>query len=88
MQCLRGQSLRGQSSGRARHLMQRGRMSNFFLQFCMKLSLLVSLRAAYGGLNGLYVIYIDVEFKFSSKRYLKHTLIIVTDRTNFLFNGA
>ncbi|PON62369.1 DNA repair protein [Parasponia andersonii] len=44
-------------------------------QFCMKLSLLASLPAVYGGLNG-HVIYIDVESKFSSRRYLKHALVI------------
>ena len=42
------------------------------LQFCLKLSLLASLPASYGGLDG-HVIYIDVESKFSSRRYLKHT---------------
>ena len=54
----------------------------------MKLSLLVSSRATYGGLNNVHVIDIDVESKFSSKRYLKYTLIIVTDRVNFLFIGT
>ena len=39
------------------------------LQFCLKLSLLASLPASYGGLDGR-VIYIDAESKFSSKRYL------------------
>uniref|UniRef100_A0A166CX64 RecA family profile 1 domain-containing protein n=1 Tax=Daucus carota subsp. sativus TaxID=79200 RepID=A0A166CX64_DAUCS len=37
-------------------------------QFCLKLSLLASLPKTYGGLCGK-VIYIDVESKFSSKRY-------------------
>ncbi|PON53218.1 DNA repair protein [Trema orientale] len=39
-------------------------------QFCMKLSLLASLPAVYGGLNG-HVIYIDVESKFSSRRMIE-----------------
>ncbi|KAK6926859.1 DNA recombination and repair protein Rad51-like, C-terminal [Dillenia turbinata] len=39
-------------------------------QFCLKLSLLASLPARYGGLNG-HVIYIDVESKFTSKRLLE-----------------
>ncbi|KAK0603579.1 hypothetical protein LWI29_006455 [Acer saccharum] len=38
-------------------------------QFCLKLSLLASLPAHYGGLDGR-VIYIDVESKFSSRRSL------------------
>lgn len=43
------------------------------LQFCLKLSLLASLPASYGGLDGR-VIYIDVESKFSSRRYLSTSL--------------
>lgn len=39
------------------------------LQFCLKLALLASLPANYGGLDG-QVMYIDVESKFSSKRLL------------------
>ncbi|KAL5581162.1 hypothetical protein UlMin_013604 [Ulmus minor] len=39
-------------------------------QFCMKLSLLTSLPAAYGGLNGR-VVYIDLESKFSSRRMIE-----------------
>ena len=54
----------------------------------MKLSLLVSLQAVYRGLNDLHVIYIDVESKFSSRKYIKHTIIIITDKANFLFIGA
>lgn len=46
--------------------------ANFTLQICLKLSLLASLPVKYGGLDG-QVIYIDVESKFSSKRYLKQT---------------
>ncbi|KAK2975367.1 hypothetical protein RJ640_012378 [Escallonia rubra] len=44
-------------------------------QFCLKLSLLASLPSSYGGLNGR-VIYIDVESKFSSRRYLRNALTI------------
>lgn len=43
------------------------RWVDFILQFCLKLSLLASLPANFGGLDGR-VIYIDVESKFSSKR--------------------
>lgn len=43
------------------------------MQFCLKLSLLASLPASYGGLDGR-VIYIDVESKFSSRRYLTTSL--------------
>ncbi|KAK4606257.1 hypothetical protein RGQ29_000497 [Quercus rubra] len=39
-------------------------------QFCLKLSLLASLPASYGGLDG-HVIYIDVESKFSSRRLIE-----------------
>ncbi|KAK3206114.1 hypothetical protein Dsin_020160 [Dipteronia sinensis] len=39
-------------------------------QFCLKLSLLASLPAHYGGLDGR-VIYIDVESKFSSRRMIE-----------------
>ncbi|CAI8592515.1 unnamed protein product [Vicia faba] len=39
-------------------------------QFCLKLSLLASLPANFGGLDGR-VIYIDVESKFSSKRLIE-----------------
>ncbi|XP_057509566.1 DNA repair protein RAD51 homolog 2 isoform X1 [Actinidia eriantha] len=39
-------------------------------QFCMKLSLLASLPAKFGGLDGC-VIYIDVESKFSSRRVIE-----------------
>ncbi|KAJ0021232.1 hypothetical protein Pint_32257 [Pistacia integerrima] len=39
-------------------------------QFCLKLSLLASLQAHYGGLGGR-VIYIDVESKFSSRRLIE-----------------
>ncbi|XP_019457297.1 PREDICTED: DNA repair protein RAD51 homolog 2 isoform X2 [Lupinus angustifolius] len=39
-------------------------------QFCLKLSLLASLPANFGGLDG-HVIYIDVESKFSSKRLIE-----------------
>ncbi|KAJ4725942.1 DNA repair (Rad51) family protein [Melia azedarach] len=39
-------------------------------QFCLKLSLLASLPAHYGGLDG-HVIYIDVESKFSSRRMIE-----------------
>lgn len=39
-------------------------------QFCLKLSLLASLPASYGGLDGR-VIYIDAESKFSSKRMIE-----------------
>ncbi|GAV71376.1 Rad51 domain-containing protein [Cephalotus follicularis] len=39
-------------------------------QFCLKLSLLASLPASYGGLGGR-VIYIDVESKFSSRRMIE-----------------
>ncbi|XAR59808.1 ATP diphosphatase [Bertholletia excelsa] len=39
-------------------------------QFCMKLSLLASLPAKFGGLDG-QVIYIDVESKFSSRRMIE-----------------
>ncbi|KAL4610313.1 hypothetical protein ACB092_08G042000 [Castanea dentata] len=39
-------------------------------QFCLKLSLLASLPANYGGLDG-HVIYIDVESKFSSRRLIE-----------------
>ncbi|XP_044478131.1 DNA repair protein RAD51 homolog 2 isoform X1 [Mangifera indica] len=39
-------------------------------QFCLKLSLLASLPAHYGGLGG-HVIYIDVESKFSSRRLIE-----------------
>ncbi|KAH7863611.1 hypothetical protein Vadar_019872 [Vaccinium darrowii] len=39
-------------------------------QFCMKLSLLASLPATFGGLDGR-VIYIDVESKFSSRRIIE-----------------
>ncbi|KAK6935977.1 LOW QUALITY PROTEIN: DNA recombination and repair protein Rad51-like, C-terminal, partial [Dillenia turbinata] len=46
-------------------------------QFCLKLSLLASLPARYGVLNG-HVIYIDVESKFTSKRYLTHDLLFNT----------
>ncbi|XP_075635638.1 DNA repair protein RAD51 homolog 2 isoform X3 [Castanea sativa] len=39
-------------------------------QFCLKLSLLASLPAIYGGLDG-HVMYIDVESKFSSRRLIE-----------------
>ncbi|XP_058205482.1 DNA repair protein RAD51 homolog 2 isoform X1 [Rhododendron vialii] len=39
-------------------------------QFCMKLSLLASLPAKFGGLDGR-VIYVDVESKFSSRRLIE-----------------
>ncbi|KAK1583969.1 hypothetical protein Q3G72_028735 [Acer saccharum] len=39
-------------------------------EFCLKLSLLASLPAHYGGLDGR-VIYIDVESKFSSRRMIE-----------------
>ncbi|XP_057999190.1 DNA repair protein RAD51 homolog 2 isoform X2 [Hevea brasiliensis] len=39
-------------------------------QFCLKISLLASLPASYGGLDG-HVIYIDVESKFSSRRIIE-----------------
>ncbi|XP_021889753.1 DNA repair protein RAD51 homolog 2 [Carica papaya] len=39
-------------------------------QFCLKLALLASLPACYGGLDGR-VIYIDVESKFSSRRMIE-----------------
>ncbi|XP_072983086.1 DNA repair protein RAD51 homolog 2 isoform X1 [Typha latifolia] len=39
-------------------------------QFCLKLSLLATLPACYGGLNGR-VIYIDTESKFSSRRMIE-----------------
>lgn len=39
-------------------------------QFCLKLSLLAALPPSYGGLGGR-VIYIDVESKFSSRRYFQ-----------------
>ncbi|KAM7278771.1 hypothetical protein ACFE04_005905 [Oxalis oulophora] len=39
-------------------------------QFCLKLSLLASLPATYGGLDGS-VIYIDMECKFSSRRMIE-----------------
>ncbi|XP_050214518.1 DNA repair protein RAD51 homolog 2 isoform X2 [Mercurialis annua] len=39
-------------------------------QFCLKISLLASLPASYGGLDGR-VIYIDVESKFSSRRIIE-----------------
>lgn len=39
-------------------------------QFCLKLALLASLPANYGGLDG-HVIYIDVESKFSSRRLIE-----------------
>ncbi|KAF2300485.1 hypothetical protein GH714_013781 [Hevea brasiliensis] len=38
--------------------------------FCLKISLLASLPASYGGLDG-HVIYIDVESKFSSRRIIE-----------------
>ncbi|KAL7247661.1 hypothetical protein ACSBR2_002554 [Camellia fascicularis] len=44
-------------------------------QFCMKLSLLASLPANFGGLEG-HVIYVDVESKLSSRRYLGHAFLI------------
>ncbi|RVW56786.1 DNA repair protein RAD51-like 2 [Vitis vinifera] len=49
-------------------------------QFCLKLSLLASLPASYGGLDGR-VIYIDAESKFSSKRYL---LLVIQDDRNWI----
>ncbi|WKA10774.1 hypothetical protein VitviT2T_028329 [Vitis vinifera] len=39
-------------------------------QFCLKLSLLASLLASYGGLDGR-VIYIDVDSKFSSRNMIE-----------------
>ncbi|XP_065869001.1 DNA repair protein RAD51 homolog 2 isoform X1 [Euphorbia lathyris] len=39
-------------------------------QFCLKMSLLASLPASYGGLDS-HVIYIDVESKFSSRRIIE-----------------
>ncbi|XP_031389314.1 DNA repair protein RAD51 homolog 2 isoform X2 [Punica granatum] len=39
-------------------------------QFCLKLSVLASLPSSFGGLDG-QVVYIDVEFKFSSKRLIE-----------------
>ncbi|OAY51697.1 DNA repair protein RAD51 homolog 2 isoform X2 [Manihot esculenta] len=39
-------------------------------QFCLKISLLASLPASYGGLEG-HVVYIDVESKFSSRRIIE-----------------
>ncbi|RVX22959.1 DNA repair protein RAD51-like 2 [Vitis vinifera] len=49
-------------------------------QFCLKLSLLASLPASYGGLDGR-VIYIDAESKFSSRRYL---LLVIQDDRNWI----
>ncbi|KAF5954090.1 hypothetical protein HYC85_006946 [Camellia sinensis] len=43
--------------------------------FCMKLSLLASLPTNFGGLEG-HVIYVDVESKLSSRRYLGHAFLI------------
>lgn len=45
----------------------------FGFQFCLKLSFLAALPSSYGGLDGR-VIYIDVESKFSSRRYLNMPL--------------
>ncbi|KAF5727420.1 DNA repair protein RAD51 2 isoform X1 [Tripterygium wilfordii] len=39
-------------------------------QFCLKISLLASLPASFGGLDG-HVIYVDVESKFSSRRLIE-----------------
>lgn len=45
-------------------------------QFCLKLSFLAALPPSYGGLAGR-VIYIDVESKFSSRRYFKYPMLLV-----------
>lgn len=47
----------------------------FKMQFCMKLSLLASLPAKFGGLDGR-AIYVDVESKFSSRRYPRHAFLV------------
>lgn len=47
---------------------------SYLLQFCLKLSVLASLPASFGGLDG-QVVYIDLELKFSSKRYPTQPLV-------------